>query len=1231
MTTTEEFNTAADAVFVGDDADLFLGVAMNLLFAKTDVLTVDGCTIQRSEKVRFGADGAEPFETVYLYTASHIENILIPQLENLGELDPDNVAIFNSYAANWENHLALNDELRDSALENVLENRSFSAGAGYSYSHESTLERSFGWEVGVNSELEASTQLGFKVAGSGVTATFSASLSFESSFGGSVGNEATVSTGYTLSDNDPGDYFSVDIASDPVFGTPVFRNVSGASSCPHEFNTQPRDSIFVAIEPNILHNVPLDTPAEFVLSMVNESVSQEAREYQLRAIQASNLGGAVIKVNGTLLDDGLSFFLDPGVTQVATLTVEQGPSQFFYNGLQIQAVAPCEYENWENGGTLAAADTISFSVNFEASCSDVALVQPTSGWNYNIGDAAANNDTLSFLIDGFVLETSAPDSINSVGAQYRLVDTETWITIDEIMRADVPVYDSNHAQAGEPMGVSIDWVLPTLLPDGQYELRAFTDCDNGVGGSIPATGRLDRHSPEVFGSPQPSDDSLALGDDISITFNESIDCTTVSGLTVVMAVAGGDTITTATTCNGTTVSISAMTPSLDQLEGETLNVFVSGIKDLAGNTLVGTTTWQFTVTRNGFAWVEADIYKSAAFQSPGIISGALVNGSGADINFNLTNVPAWLTPVAASGTVIAGQTQDVHFTIDPLLAEGSHLATLQAVSVPPGLSAELNVRVDIGCQVPDWTIDPADYQHSMTAVISLEVDGTLTEDPNDILVGFVGNQVRGIAHVELVTEINPNRYLAFMNLYSNMVAGENIRFQVFDASECRLYNSTDNYISFVADERQGFPEGPFALVAMDVAAPDQQTIALNQGWTMFSLSLVDSLDMSVVNILGDLNPGPSDIIKSRTLYSEFDQTLGWQGSLSDLDLRESYSINLSEAGNLVHSGVPVDFDTPIYLIDGWNWIGYLQTTGQTVNAGMADWSPSNGDLLKSQSSFSEYVTSADSWIGNLNNFAPGVGYKLFVDSAVTSGALQYAEAALPLAGIGVFTLDPRLGPVNLADNKSYGFNLPDWQPNEGHEYNMTVTSVVDVDNHGAGLASGIVGAFAGEELRGYSELIYIPQLGQHIAFLMVHSNEVEGETISLRFYDSQTDAGLPIEETIVFGADQRQGILRDPVVLHAYTSEMEIRPTAFSFAPAFPNPANLQHGTTISWAMPKSAHVALRVYDVRGRMVKDMVNEVREAGVHTHHLNTRQMASGVYFLRLVAGDFSQTRKMMVVK
>ncbi|MCP3998972.1 MAG: hypothetical protein GY722_28505, partial [bacterium] len=145
VTTTETFSTSDEQVFVGDGADLMLGVAMNLLFAKTDVVGFDpdGCLVTHSQKIRFGADGDKPFETIYLYTTGHIEGNLIPQLIELAELAPEDSVYFAGQAGNWQNLLTLNDDLRTEALENVVENRSFSAGAEFGYTHESTESETF--------------------------------------------------------------------------------------------------------------------------------------------------------------------------------------------------------------------------------------------------------------------------------------------------------------------------------------------------------------------------------------------------------------------------------------------------------------------------------------------------------------------------------------------------------------------------------------------------------------------------------------------------------------------------------------------------------------------------------------------------------------------------------------------------------------------------------------------------------------------------------------------------------------------------------------------------------------------------------------------------------------------------------------------------------------------------------------------------------------------------------
>ena len=93
---------------------------------------------------------------------------------------------------------------------------------------------------------------------------------------------------------------------------------------------------------------------------------------------------------------------------------------------------------------------------------------------------------------------------------------------------------------------------------------------------------------------------------------------------------------------------------------------------------------------------------------------------------------------------------------------------------------------------------------------------------------------------------------------------------------------------------------------------------------------------------------------------------------------------------------------------------------------------------------------------------------------------------------------------------------------------------------------------------------------------------------------------------------------------------------AFSLSQNVPNPFNPT--TTISYSMPgeKSVHVTIKVYDLRGRLVRILVDGLREPGSHTVFWegtdNTgRQVSSGVYMYRMQAGNFVQTRKMVLLK
>jgi len=90
-------------------------------------------------------------------------------------------------------------------------------------------------------------------------------------------------------------------------------------------------------------------------------------------------------------------------------------------------------------------------------------------------------------------------------------------------------------------------------------------------------------------------------------------------------------------------------------------------------------------------------------------------------------------------------------------------------------------------------------------------------------------------------------------------------------------------------------------------------------------------------------------------------------------------------------------------------------------------------------------------------------------------------------------------------------------------------------------------------------------------------------------------------------------------------------PIQFSLSQNYPNPFNPE--TTINYQLPTSGFVALKVYDLLGREVATLVNEYKNAGSYNSQFSIRnyQLASGVYFYRLQSGNFSQTKKFVLLK
>jgi hypothetical protein len=88
-------------------------------------------------------------------------------------------------------------------------------------------------------------------------------------------------------------------------------------------------------------------------------------------------------------------------------------------------------------------------------------------------------------------------------------------------------------------------------------------------------------------------------------------------------------------------------------------------------------------------------------------------------------------------------------------------------------------------------------------------------------------------------------------------------------------------------------------------------------------------------------------------------------------------------------------------------------------------------------------------------------------------------------------------------------------------------------------------------------------------------------------------------------------------------------PDEFILYQNYPNPFN--PSTTISFAMPKYELVKLVVYDINGKEIVELINESKPAGNYFVVFEADNLPSGIYFYSISAGDFKETKKMVLIK
>ena len=106
-------------------------------------------------------------------------------------------------------------------------------------------------------------------------------------------------------------------------------------------------------------------------------------------------------------------------------------------------------------------------------------------------------------------------------------------------------------------------------------------------------------------------------------------------------------------------------------------------------------------------------------------------------------------------------------------------------------------------------------------------------------------------------------------------------------------------------------------------------------------------------------------------------------------------------------------------------------------------------------------------------------------------------------------------------------------------------------------------------------------------------------------------------------------IMISPYIVTTVEDLNDNLPLQFQLYQNYPNPFNPT--TIINYQLPVGSHVTLKVYDLLGREVATIVNEEKPAGSYEINFNANNLSSGIYFYKLQAGTFAETKKMILIK
>ena len=370
-----------------------------------------------------------------------------------------------------------------------------------------------------------------------------------------------------------------------------------------------------------------------------------------------------------------------------------------------------------------------------------------------------------------------------------------------------------------------------------------------------------------------------------------------------------------------------------------------------------------------------------------------------------------------------------------------------------------------------------------------------------------------------------------------------------------------------------------------------------------SLNFVfDSLGSSITNLFGEGQ------------FAQQHPIAGWIGSLERITPEDGYWVRVTENAPLDVYGLPTG-NVEYTLHEGANLISYSQTNSQSIEIGLPVDVQSKIYAIFGQNISALNINGM--WFGSLSSFEPGRGYWYI---ATEPFIFEYNEASSSVASASNNILAPIPSELEYYQSTNQVFYFI-------QDLNLNHYEIESDDWIVAFNGADIVGA---RQWNGsYTD---IPVMGYDGGNNNLASDRNTdgfcrpGDVPVFKLFKSLTGEYIDLESSQPIPEWQN-----NQVFLLSSLADKEF-PYSVELHAAYPNPFN--PSTTISYEVPfGGSDINLSIYDIMGRRVDVLVNDFQQQSVEPYAVkwNAENMASGIYFVRLLSGDSIQTQKIMLIK